>query len=125
MKTESTDKTILVVDDDKDIREAIAEILEADGFKVRTAVNGEAALVDLQTRPLPRLIFLDLMMPIKDGFAFVQEQRLDSELSKIPVVVMSADSHVDENIRRLRTAEYLRKPLDIDAIAHVVQKYLI
>jgi CheY-like chemotaxis protein len=83
--------TILIIDDDASIRELLVEVLEEEGYPVQSASNGEEALSILRTLPkLPKLILLDLMMPVMDGWAFRQEQLQDPLLIGIPVVVLSA-----------------------------------
>jgi CheY-like chemotaxis protein len=85
-------KTILVVDDDFDHREAVRDTLENEGYLVRTAANGRDALYQLLGGPLPDLILLDLLMPVMDGSAFMAELKLRPELAAIPVVAISAGS---------------------------------
>lgn len=84
-------KTILVVDDDDEVRGAVSDLLESHGYAVVPASNGKEALDELKMQELrPALILLDLMMPIMDGQAFCAEQQADPNLRDIPVVVFSA-----------------------------------
>ena len=86
-----TKKTILVVDDDAEVRGAVTDLLESHGYVVVPASNGQEALDELKMQELrPALILLDLMMPIMDGQAFCAEQQADPDLRDIPVVVFSA-----------------------------------
>src|SRR4051812_3356720 len=85
--------SVLVVDDDPDILEALAEILEAEGFEVWRAKNGREALDRLNPR-LPDLILLDLMMPVMDGWEFSQKLREKEDARKLPIIVLSADRNV-------------------------------
>jgi CheY-like chemotaxis protein len=118
------DKTVLIVEDDLSIRETIKEILEFEGYDVLQAENGQIALDVLRnSSPLPHLIFLDLMMPVKDGFAFRKEQQKDPLLKDIPVVIMSADGHVFEKKARIGATDYLQKPADLDEIFEVLNKH--
>lgn len=110
-------RRILVVEDDLYIREAVRELLESEGYSVIHAENGARALAELEAmRQPPDLILLDLMMPVKDGFQFRNEQLADARFAHIPVVVMSADSQLDSHRAVLRARTYLRKPLDIDLL---------
>ncbi|WP_225409227.1 response regulator [Stigmatella hybrida] len=105
---------ILIVEDDFYIRDAIRELLEEEGHTVVCAENGAHGLAALETmRPSPDVILLDLMMPVKDGFQFRTEQRADARFAHIPVVVMSADPHLDSRRDVLAARAYLRKPVDI------------
>jgi len=82
-------RRILVVDDDEDVREAVADLLRDEGFIVDTAENGRVALELLRTR-LAALIFLDLEMPEIDGDAFIRIAKDDQRLAAIPIVVITA-----------------------------------
>jgi CheY-like chemotaxis protein len=110
-------RRILVVEDDRYIREAIRELLENEGHTVICAENGARALAELETQGTgPDLILLDLMMPVKDGFQFRTEQQADPRFAHIPVVVMSADPQLDSRRDVLAARAYLRKPVDIDLL---------
>lgn len=113
---------VLIVDDDVDIRETVEEILASEGFEVATARNGAEALEKLR-EGLPRLILLDLFMPVMDGAEFRQQQMQDPEVAPIPVVVVSAAAGLEERIARLDVADHLEKPLDIEHLFDVVGRY--
>ncbi|HTJ46750.1 MAG TPA: response regulator [Kofleriaceae bacterium] len=85
------DPTILIVEDDVDVREAYHDVLDQAGYHVITAANGKLALDWLRhTDEHPSMIVLDLMMPVMDGWQFRQEMRKDEALREIPVVVVTA-----------------------------------
>jgi CheY-like chemotaxis protein len=87
--------TILIVEDEPPIRDVLAEILEDEGYRVSTVSNGMEALTYLrQQADRPRLILLDLGMPVMTGWEFREEQLRDATLKDIPVVVMSATIHL-------------------------------
>lgn len=88
------DKTILVVDDEDDVRDYLAMVLEEAGFKVVTAADGEEALQQLQQQP-PDFISLDLIMPRKSGIKFLYELRHNKEWAKIPFVIVTAHARDD------------------------------
>jgi CheY-like chemotaxis protein len=117
-------KMILVVDDDLDIREALAAVLESAGYTVQLAENGKAALEALGKGPLPSLILLDLMMPVMDGWQFREHQRESETLRSIPVVIISAGGKVEEKAENLDAAGWLRKPLTIPVLLAEVQRAL-
>jgi CheY-like chemotaxis protein len=82
---------VLVVEDDDDTRELLREALEAHGYAVACAANGDQALEHLRaSSPLPDVILLDLMMPVMNGWQFRSAQRRDQALASIPVVVITA-----------------------------------
>lgn len=83
------DRTALVVDDERDLREVIAEVLAAEGYDVSTAANGREALDQARTAS-PDIMLLDLMMPVMSGWEVVQVMKSDDRLRSIPIVVISA-----------------------------------
>jgi CheY-like chemotaxis protein len=85
----ATRKTVLVVDDEPDVRRYLATILEDAGFAVMTAANGEEALVAIQATP-PDIISLDLIMPKKSGHRLLYELKKHKTLSRIPVLIVTA-----------------------------------
>ncbi|HVY61895.1 MAG TPA: response regulator, partial [Planctomycetota bacterium] len=114
-------KRVLVVEDDVDIQEALAQILENEGYKVTSADNGLNAMSYLRTSERPCLILLDLMMPIMDGWQFRAEQRKDPKLAGIPIVVLSAHGSVPQHAAALEAAMYLKKPIDLDLLLDTVK----
>lgn len=111
---------VLVVDDDTDVRTALAEILELRGYLVATAANGREALAHLREAPAPPdLIVLDVLMPEMDGWQFRAEQKKDAALASIPVVVVSAMRDADN----FDAAAVFHKPVNVErllaAIAHL------
>lgn len=104
---------ILIVDDDPDIREALKELLADRGFSVLAASNGVEALKLLRTNSAPpSIILLDVMMPVMDGYGFLEERRRDPLLSSIPVAIITAGHGVD--LARLGgTMPVLYKPIDV------------
>jgi CheY-like chemotaxis protein len=85
----SVRKTILIVEDDPDIRSNLQALLELEGYRVLTATHGRAALDILAAVEKPSLIFLDIMMPVMDGREFLKVAKNDIALAPIPVVVIS------------------------------------
>lgn len=110
---------ILLVEDDRDIRDSLSEYLELEGYEVVSAVHGEDALKKLQqSENLPGLILLDLNMPVMPGKVFLSKIRTQHKnYENIPVVVMTA---VPDTII-YDVYGFLRKPLDLDAIMELVQ----
>jgi CheY-like chemotaxis protein len=117
---------ILIVEDDSAIREVLTEILELDGYQVDAASNGEEGLKSLEQNPRPDLILLDLMMPVKDGFAFRLEQVANPEWARIPVIVLSANANLETRLDQLGSGKlpFLKKPVDLDTILSSVRTAL-
>lgn len=104
--------SILVVDDDSDIRAAVAQILEDEGYTVATAANGLEALRILQEGLAPKMILLDLSMPTMDGYEFRMKQRHEPELADIPTYVISANPKLKEKAEALKVEGILSKPIN-------------
>lgn len=116
-------KSILVVDDDFDVRTGIQEVLEDEGHVVVPAANGAEAM-DLLTSGLrPALILLDLMMPIMDGFEFCHSWARDSRISTIPLFIVSADRDTAGKAKTCGATGYLAKPIELDDLLSVAARY--
>jgi CheY-like chemotaxis protein len=103
---------VLVVDDDRDLRDTLVEILEERGYQVTQAGDGAQALHALEVgASKPSLILLDLTMPGMDGAAFRAEQLKNPEYASIPVLVLTADSHAREKAERMGAQGLVEKPL--------------
>jgi CheY-like chemotaxis protein len=115
--------TVLIIEDDEDIAEVIRMVLEKEGYDVELAENGRAGLEALAPgRPLPAAILLDLMMPTMNGFAFREAQLADPRIAAVPVVMMTADSHVMEKTERIRPLAALAKPFDVEDLVGIVHR---
>lgn len=124
--TERAREGVFVVEDNADILLAITQVLEDEGYTVRAAANGRDALAMLRAAdiPLPRVILLDLMMPVMDGWAFRAEQLADPTLADIPVIVLTADGNAAEKAAQLACAGGLRKPVDLLTLLDAVAPFL-
>lgn len=117
--------SVLVVDDDPGIRRLIIAALKRDGYAFREASNGQEAL-DSMRAERPNVVVLDLMMPIVSGWDVLREREADDELSRIPVIIVSANrapellTAVDKGI-----CAFLPKPFDIAALSALVRSCLI
>jgi len=115
---------ILIVDDDAEAGEALAEVLRNNGFQVMVASNGERALAAMRAaRPLPSVILLDLMMPVMNGWQFRKAQLGDPRLASVPVIVLSGAPSAENLVSQLQPAGFLRKPVPLgkllDMVGHV------
>jgi len=111
---------VMVIDDDADIRSAIEELLDGEGFATVGATDGQAALnliADMRDRPA--LILLDLMMPILDGWTFCKVRQGIVALMEIPVIVISAASMTGTH-EPLRVDGRIEKPFDADELVRSV-----
>jgi signal transduction histidine kinase len=115
-------KVILLVEDDRSIREAVQSVLEDEGYGVIQAENGRDALDRLRSGPLPDLVVLDLRMPIMDGWEFRAAQKNDPNLAGIPVLAVSADGSA--KAEAIAADGYLRKPLSTRTLLETVARIL-
>jgi two-component system cell cycle response regulator DivK len=116
--------TILVIEDDDDICAALSDILRAHGFTTDVAHDGQAAIDYLrQAAEVPRLILLDLMLPVMDGWAFRAAQLEDPRLAPIPVVVLSAAADLMRHAAELHVEQYLNKPVDVSRLLHAIERH--
>jgi CheY-like chemotaxis protein len=107
-------KTVLLVDDEHAILDALAGILEDEGFRVVTAGNGREALARLQEGSLPDVALVDVMMPVMDGRELLREMQGDPRWRDIPVVLMSAvPQSILERAAPLTCAGFFQKPFDL------------
>ena len=112
-------KKILLVEDDVDVSHFIVEALAGHGHTVVTAANGAEALKVLGRDPLPSLILLDLMMPVMDGYRFLEELRQAPHLADIPIVILTASDRVDR--RRIGNLPVVRKPFGLLRLVSLVE----
>jgi CheY-like chemotaxis protein len=113
---------VLIVEDDPDLREMMAQMLSLEGFETATAANGQEALEYLHATPNPEVILLDLMMPIMDGWEFRRKQQADPALADVPVIVLSALDQ-PRAAQVADAAAFLKKPLDFDRLLDLVRGY--
>ena len=113
-------KSILVVEDNKEIQDSLKMALEVEGYNVFTADNGKEAIERLRKMPTPCVILLDLMMPVMNGWEFVEAISKDIMLSTIPIIVVSAFGEKNTNPK---PSAYIQKPIDLDALLSAVSKH--
>jgi CheY-like chemotaxis protein len=119
MATDACPATILVVEDDEDIREAIGEILLQEGYDVALAENGQEALEKLGELRRPCLLLVDLVMPKMDGWDLMAALSKNDRLATIPVVVMSAASHP----KPIVSQTIVKKPIDLTMMLQIVRNH--
>jgi CheY-like chemotaxis protein len=115
---------VLLIDDDEDLREAVADILDEHGYEVVHVGNGAKALELLRGGLRPGLILLDLMMPVMDGRQFRTLQRAEAAIAGIPVVVLSAAGNLARYAESLDVAQIVPKPVTPQSLLQVVAQFL-
>jgi CheY-like chemotaxis protein len=113
-------KKVLIVDDDESIRETMQLALELRGYEVVTAGNGKEGIEALEHSPFPCVILLDLMMPVMDGWGFVERLERDPALGSIPVVVVTAFAERADSIKAERV---IAKPVTLEVLYKTVRSF--
>jgi CheY-like chemotaxis protein len=114
------EKLVLVVDDDLFLRRSFSRVLNAEGYSVLEAENGQNALEVLeQTTYAPGMILLDLAMPVMDGLGFLKIRAMDPALRQIPVAVVSGNPPLGEPLNGIDA--YLEKPVSRHRLISVVE----
>jgi CheY-like chemotaxis protein len=123
-RASDTANSILVVDDDQDIRESLADLLRDEGYAVDTACNGQEALEKMRTAPLPDLVIVDLMMPVVDGLVFRARQKADPALASIPVVLLTASGRIREIAGSFAFDDCVPKPIGISHLLATIARHI-
>lgn len=111
--------TILIAEDDEAVRDGLSMSLEIEGYRVRTASNGEEALAMLPNLESPGLLLLDLLMPVMNGWALLEAKNADPQLAPIPVVVLSSA----EREPLPGVAAFVPKPYDLHHVIATVRRF--
>jgi DNA-binding response OmpR family regulator len=115
---------ILIVDDNIGIRAMFTDLLSEEGYEVVGVANGQEALTYLrQCAELPRLILLDLAMPIMTGWDFLHQQQHDAALAAIPVVLMTSRGHFDQEGHDITAIDYIHKPTDLATMLATIRHH--
>jgi CheY-like chemotaxis protein len=112
---------VLVVEDDDEIRDFVALLLETEGYTVRTVANGAEALEVACANP-PRLIMLDMRMPVMDGWAFARAYR-SRPGPQAPILVMTAARDAGQRAREIEADGYVAKPFDLNHLLTLVRRF--
>ncbi|MBI2519100.1 MAG: response regulator [Bdellovibrio sp.] len=118
-RQDMSNRKILIVEDDAAIREGLRYALELEGYEVSTAIHGKDGLEQLAKGPSPCLILLDLMMPVMNGWQFIDALGKDIVLANIPVVLVTAFS---DQAKGLNTKGIIKKPIDLVVLLQMVKK---
>ncbi len=116
---------VLIVDDDKDARELLSEILGLDGIRCLTAASGETALKMLSEKPSIGLVITDLRMGHIDGLDLIRQVR-ESARAALPFIIVSGDADVQDAIAamHLSVVDFLLKPIDSVKLLELVKHEL-
>jgi two-component system chemotaxis response regulator CheY len=124
VKAEQTGKTILVVEDNDVAREGAAAALQGAGYQVVQAADGQEALDLLRSGPAPDLILLDMLLPVLDGWLFLERLRREGPLPTPPIVITTGTILTREWAGDHGCAGFVRKPIDTDELLAEVRRCL-
>jgi len=110
---------ILIIEDNEDVREGIADLLQGEGMRTARASDGQQALELARTEGRPAAIVLDLKMPVMNGWEFLEAAQATPELQSVPVVVITGTP--DESLARKLPVTMLRKPFRLNALVEAVR----
>jgi len=110
--------SLLIVDDERDIRESLQEFFEEEGFSVVVAANGREALEAMSQDPPPCLVILDLIMPVMSGNEVYEVMQKDGRLASVPVIISTSDPS-----RAPSGVLIMKKPIDLDRMLDAVRQY--
>lgn len=116
---------VLVIEDDTSIRELLAELLDTEGYIVKSSSNGVEGLKELESGFIADLIIVDLMMPVMDGYAFRTEQMKNPLWAKIPTLVMSAEANAREKLKPYKVTAFLSKPVELEVLLKTVSDCIL
>ncbi len=118
-------RTVLIIEDEKLIIVSTQMVLEAAGFRVESATNGEDGINSARTQK-PDLILLDIMMPGIDGWETLTRLKRGTDTSGIPVVIFTAREHTrgHQKSAEMGAADYFRKPFEPDELIELVEKHV-
>ena len=114
-------KSILVIDDDRAIRQTMKDVLEIYGYEVHTASDGKEGISKLiSMKVLPCVILLDLMMPGMNGWGFLDFQQSNPSFAGVPVIICSA---YENSAKSIRSSQILIKPVQLDSLVGAVKSF--
>jgi DNA-binding response OmpR family regulator len=113
---------ILIIEDDKDIRDILAMVLSVEGYEVKTAIDGVAGLDQLRMGGRPSLILLDMMMPRLDGEGFLKAMRSNPNTADIPVIILTGHPAAREKAAELGAAGCLVKPVELVELLSTIRQ---
>ena len=119
-EAENFSDTILVIEDNKVIRDALTELLQTCGYGVAAVTNGEEAIAYLAEHASPCAILLDLEMPVMNGWEFRTWQQRHPDFAKIPVIIMSGARESQYTYELLGPEAYMGKPFQFDTLLHAL-----
>ena len=111
------EKTVLVVDDEPEIRDSLRDVLEDEGYRVCLAANGEEALAQLRTLQPPLAVILDIIMPVMSGTELYAAMKADPQLAGVPLIISTSDPS-----RAPSGPLIMKKPIDLQRLLAAIAR---
>jgi CheY-like chemotaxis protein len=121
----SSEKTILIIDDDSRNIFALSAVLKAKGYQVVSALSAVEGITRLKNNKSIAVVLLDIMMPDMDGYQAIAAIRATDAISRIPIIAVTAQAMVGDREKSLNAGanEYISKPIDVDMLLDLLAKY--
>jgi two-component system, cell cycle response regulator DivK len=121
----SSEKTILIIDDDSRNIFALSAVLKAKGYHVVSALSAVEGITRLKNNKSIAVVLLDIMMPDMDGYQAIAAIRSSEQISKIPIIAVTAQAMVGDKEKSLEAGadDYISKPIDVDALLGLLANY--
>jgi len=121
----SDTKTILIIDDDSRNIFALSAVLKAKGYQVVSALSAIEGITRLKNNKNISVVLLDIMMPDMDGYQAIAAIRSSEQMSKIPIIAVTAQAMVGDREKSLEAGadDYISKPIDVDALLALLARY--
>jgi two-component system, cell cycle response regulator DivK len=118
-------KTILIIDDDSRNIFALSAVLKAKGYQVVSALSAMEGITRLKNNKNISVVLLDIMMPDMDGYQAIAVIRSSEQISKIPIIAVTAQAMVGDREKTLEAGadNYISKPIDVDALLDLLGNY--
>ena len=116
-----TEKTVLVVEDEEDIRFLLKAVLESEGYQVTEATTGKDA-VRIAVEAAPRLILMDISLPLLDGLSATRQIRAEEALREVPIIAVSAYHTARRRAIRAGCSDLIGKPIDLEELKAAVRQ---
>ncbi|MBL7151280.1 MAG: response regulator [Candidatus Omnitrophica bacterium] len=116
-------KSILIIDDEVELLDLLKIRLQDAGYEVYTAPDGKEGLEKARAQR-PDLIVLDILMPNKDGYAFVKESRRDKSINGIPIIILTAKAAMQDLFKMQGVSDYIMKPFEARELMQRIEKLL-
>lgn len=116
-------RQVWIVDDDNSILEVVQVVLNHAGYNTQVIAEADCVFEKLHNEPHPDVILLDILMSGIDGREISQKIKQNPETKHIPIIILSADTRLEEKTQEAGADDFLRKPFNIEELVNIIEKY--